>query len=491
MPDLLTNIGRVSQPPSGGYDNNSIKNNPIIPSDTKIQNVVDPSRIVRSDAKTEMEDARYNYSTESNYGNFIQNLQGMPKLAELLSKIMLLDAQTIITSGLGEDYAQQIAQYMEMMRMDPEQLISYVKEQAADSGKYGGVFFQTLRDILNGTGSLELRTGILDFLKQYGDMASSDHLLNNILAEMDQIIPLMYKEDSDQLVALREQLRQPEENLNNQEKQSLLESINGRVEHNARLLKEDIIPLFSKYIMRTKDLGKIRDIMTLFTLNTSRYVNGTKENVLQSFQRLFQFTDFRQRLGDIKEENLELILNKMLMEQNKGEHRALTEELLDIIRTGLKGEGGYEAKQIFNNVLNAMLLNESVYMPLIHLMLPINLNDNIMFSEMWVDPDAGNSGGGGDSAEREIRFLVKFDIQNLGFFDVVINYRGGKVDMLVNYPPRLHPVEKEIRNEIGKIVTNNGLNFHSLELGESRTPISIMEVFPKIVEGRNAVNVRV
>lgn len=488
MPDILTNIGRVNQP-IGGFDNNSIKNNPIVTTDTQIQNVVDPSKIVRPDAKTEMEDHRFAYSAESNYGNFIQNLADMPKLMELLSKIMILDAQTIITSGLSENFAAQISQFMEMIQMDPEQLLSYIKEQASDSGKYSGIFFQTLRDVLNGTGNIELRTGILDFLKQYGDMASSDHLLNNILAELDQIIPFMYKEDGAQLTVLKEQflLPTPEQ----QEGKSLLNAIDERIQQNGQLLKEEIIPFFSKYISRTRDLGRIRDIMTLVTLNTARYLNGNKENVMQSFVKLFQFADFRHRLGEIKDENLEAILNKMLIQQESGEKKATTEEFINILRTGLKGEGGYEARQIFSNVLNALLLNESVYMPLVHLMLPMNLNGNVMFSEMWIDPDAENSGSSADSPDRAIRILIKFDIENLGFFDVVMNYQDSKVDLMIAYPPKLRSAEKNIRNEIGKIVADNGLSFRSLALEEGHTPVSLMAVFPKIIEGRNSVNVRV
>ncbi|MEG0689546.1 MAG: hypothetical protein RR466_12765, partial [Hungatella sp.] len=82
--------------------------------------------------------------------------------------------------------------------------------------------------------------------------------------------------------------------------------------------------------------------------------------------------------------NLEAILNKMLLEQKDAGQDPWTEKLMSLMRSGLEGEGGYESKAVFQNVLNAMLLNESVYMPLLHIMLPVNLDGNIMFSELWV-----------------------------------------------------------------------------------------------------------
>lgn len=489
MSDLMSNVSKVNQPVNSGFDNNTVRNNPITPGDTQIQNVIDPSTVVRPDGKTETEDKRFAFSSESNYGNFIANMKDMPGLLELFSKIFVTDMKTMVNSGLGEEFAQKLSEFMEMMKMDESQLLSFIKSQSSEAGKFGSVFFQALREVLNGTGSLELRTGILDFLKHYSDMASSEHLLNNILAEIKEVMPYLFKADSDELAVITDNLLRGEDGA--KEEGRLLEKLDENIRHNSRVLKEELLPFFSKYVSRTHDFGKTRDLMTLITLNISRYVNGDRDTVMQSFEKLLQFADFRERLGEIKGDNLEAILNRLIGDVKDGEQNPWTEKFISLLRTGLNGDGGYESKAIFRNIMNSMLLNESVYMPLIHTMIPVNLNGNIMFSEIWADPDAENGYNEKGEEKRGIRMLIKFDIKDVGFFDVVLNYLDGNVNLLIAYPPRLAAVEKDMRKEIGKIVTDNGLSFQSLEIASSLSPITLMEVFPKISEGRNSVNVRI
>lgn len=521
MSDILSSVLKINQPVSSGVDNHSSRNSPIVPSDPQIQNIVDPSKVVRPDGKGEAEQKQFFFHTESNYANFVQMLKDMPQLTELFSKLIFTDFQNIFTSGLSENFAEELAGFMKMMKMDPEQLLSFIKGQEAGSGQFGGIFFQAMRDILNTTGSVELKAGILDFLKHYSNMASAPHLLNNIQTAVNEIIPYLFKADAEQLQEIMNHLvftpdeeaaaqgqeaggeaGQKAEAFSGQEgknflpqaqegKASLLQNMDAEILMNSKVLKEELIPFFSKYVSRTHDLGRPRELMTLVTMNTARYCKGTKDEVIQCFEKLLKFGEFSRKLGDIKEENLEIILNKLLTERKDGEKNPWTEKFISLLKSGLQGEGGYENKLVFQNVLNAMLLNESVYMPLMHLMLPLDLNGNIMFSEMWIDPDAEGEDGSRDEEERNIRMLIKFDIKDLGYFDLVMNYRGGNMDMVLCYPPRLAAAEQEIKTGIGRIIQDNGLTFQSLELEQSRTPLPLASVFPKIIEGRNSINVRI
>ena len=53
-----------------------------------------------------------------------------------------------------------------------------------------------------------------------------------------------------------------------------------------------------------------------------------------------------------------------------------------------------------------------------------------MYSEIWVDPDeeSGNPG----SKERGIKLLIKFDLKDVGFFDMMMYYEKGKMDTYLN-----------------------------------------------------------
>ena len=155
----------------------------------------------------------------------------------------------------------------------------------------------------------------------------------------------------------------------------------------------------------------------------------------------------------------------------------------------MKGEAGVENKEQFVNIMRSVLVNESVYMPVMHVMLPVILDGVPMFSEMWVDPDeeSGNPG----TKERGVKLLIKFDMKDVGFFDMMLYYEKGKIDMLIHYPEELAGHESDIRENIRKIMRKNDLELEYLGVEQGKAPIPVHTAFPKILERRNSINVTV
>lgn len=485
----MSDILRATQPINPGFESNTITNNPIVSSDTKIQNIVDPSKVVRADAKTESEDSRFIFQPGSNFEGFIKQLKNTPQLYELFTKIMFLDSQTLISSGLNEGFAEKLAQFMEMLKMDQGQLIQFMNKQTSDSTGFHNVFFQALKEVFDQTRSVDLKSEILQFAKLYNSFASSPHLLRTIQTQAKAMLPYMMTADADKLKELLAHLDIPETANFEQTSNQLFEFLDQNIQKNSQVLQNELLPFFSSYIGKTHDMGKIRQLISLFTHNVSSYVNGSGKELIKNFKFLLGFSEFNQRFQGLGEENVKLILEKLLSQKQTGEAKTWSDALLDIIQSGMNN---YENKAVFTNMMNALLLNESVYMPFIHLMLPVELNGQTMFSELWIDPDAENeSDGSSNQDSRGIRMMIKFDIKDLGLFDVIMNYREGQVDLQVYYPEKLSSAEKEIRSAMSDIIKANGLSTHSLTLDTNRKPHELMEVFPKILEGRNSINVRV
>ena len=167
----------------------------------------------------------------------------------------------------------------------------------------------------------------------------------------------------------------------------------------------------------------------------------------------------------------------------------LADKLLNIMQAGVKGEAGIENREAFINVMRSMLVNESVYMPLMHVMLPVILDGVPMFSEMWVDPDEESGNPGSD--ERGVKLLIKFDMKDVGFFDMMLYYEKGKIDMLIHYPEELSGHESDIRDNIRKIMSRNKLELEYLGVEQNKVPIQVSAAFPKIFERRNSINVTI
>ena len=235
-------------------------------------------------------------------------------------------------------------------------------------------------------------------------------------------------------------------------------------------------------------MGTLRDLISLLAFNTSRYENGSLDGLTQAFQRLMNFPAFQKGFGGMSADQFREMFGNVDFEKAAG-RTEWADSLLHIIQAGAKGEAGIENREAFLNILSGMLTNESVYMPVMHTMLPMILNGVPVFSEIWVDPNekSGNAG----STATGVKLLIKFDMKDVGFFDLMLYYENGKMDMLLHYPENLSEHEKEIREGIGSIMKKNKIDLEYLAVEKAKESIPVSAAFPKIFERRNTVNVTI
>lgn len=474
--------------PTTGYEN-STRTNPITANDVNIQNVIDPSKVTRPDGQsgyTENPENQLSLNYESNFDKFIQLLKGTPLLMDTFTQLMFTGMGTVVNSGISENFAEEIAQFMDMLKMSEGELLSFLKNQSSSAVRFKGAFFHFLYQTLQETNSVDLKTNILDFLKKYNDMASGNHVLNSIIQNLKTIvkyIPVSYRGSLQEMIEKLEYREGDGKNYSNQ---------GNALIKNSAILKNEIIPFLSNYIGRTHDLGKVRDLITFLTLNIARYENGSFENVFSSFESLLLFQGIKDKIGSINPEQIEAILKNTEFEKAANQN-ALMDKLTSIIEKGMNSQNGREAKSVFENIVNSILINESVYMPLLHMIIPADVNGNLLFSELWIDPDHENDKEEKKQPEdgRCVKLLIKFDIKEVGFFDLILVSQNGVVDMQLYYPQKLAPMEKVIKTGMNTIIEKNGLSFRSFSIEKCIKPKTISEVFPKIYERKNAVNVKI
>ena len=158
----------------------------------------------------------------------------------------------------------------------------------------------------------------------------------------------------------------------------------------------------------------------------------------------------------------------------------------------LRGEGGAEAQGIFREIVSAMLVNESVYMPLNHLLIPLEWEGRMLFSELWVDPDdQEDRGKAGRRGDHTTKILFKMDVQGLGLFDIVMVHRESGVSLQLFCPERVTPFSKQVEAAMAEILTRNGLKPEQILVRQMDKSLSLTEVFPKIFEGKDSINVKV
>lgn len=467
----MSNILKVTHLPTG-YET-STRTNPITNNDTNIKNVVKTGTVNRADNRNEMDSGgKTNRYLESNFEKFLQTASKTPGVSDTAKDMIFSRMEMVVSSGISENYAKEISEFIELMKMDEIKLLNYLKGSGLDTVKFTGIFFDTLRELFPQSQE-ELQGSILEFLRKYNDMTSGGRILESIkgnLEEMLKYMPNRYKGDLE----------------------SLMQDIDfgatgGKTEENMELFKNKMIPYLSKYVSQTNDLGRLRDIISLLTINIVRYESGNREGLIQVFENMLGYTGFRDKFGAMSSTDIDFLLSQLELENNNKTPQIM-DKFLQILGRGINGEAGMESKMAFEQILNAMLLNESVYMPLSHHILPLEMFGKKMFSEIWVDPE-----GHGEEidGEKAVKLLIKFDIEELGMFDLIVSTAKGKVDMQIFCPQKLEKNKRIIKNEITEIVKKNNMSIKNLGIENNIDPKTVSEVFPKIFERNSSVNVKV
>lgn len=475
MPDLLG----ATNPVPGQERNMPIQ---LQPERDKIENIANPDRVNRPGDRTEQQDNNLNgdgkihYS--SNFQVFLKRLRATPELTDSLRKILSSLAQTTVSSGIQEGTASEIAELLPMLHMDEAELLQFLTSQIKTGTQFGGALFTILRNAYNRAGSESVRGDILQFLKCYVDYFSSSHLEGNILSNLSRMASAMPGSWAEKLNAMTEQLNQ------------LMHS--GNKEQVIQLLQRSIFPYVSSYIGRSHDMGLPRQLLTHLMLDLARYENGTEENLLESFHQIRGYGTLKRQLAPIDDKTLMLLLQTSRADKNSAAVR-FADQLAKAASQALRGGDSQEVQQAYQEIMRAVLLNESVYMPLNHYILPMIMNGRALFSEMWIDPDAGNGERGNldDRPGRTIKCLFKMDVEGLGMIDVVLLSKEKDVDIQLSCSEQILPFSRKIEQGIDEILRRNDLKPVRVAVRKMDRPVTLTEVFPKIYERKDSINVKV
>ena len=479
MPDLLgvTN-------PVPGHDNSNVNRNiPVSPSDTRIQNAPDPSRVSRPDNRTERQDAgdsagaNQGLRYDSNFAAFLQRLANTPDLRESLVTLFAMFEGKVVSSGIEEGLAAEMGALLEMLRMDEGQLGKFLLSQMGNGTRFGGALFNLLREAYSASNSEAVRSNILQFLKKYSDYSSTGHIQNDLLRTLTKLTRAIPASWGSQLLPMVSQL---EEKLNAGDRSDAL-----------KLLQGTILPFLSGYTSKTNDMGLSRTLISMLALDISRYENGSEDSLLQAFHQFNSSPGLREKLGGLSDEALLRLLNSTNFAR-AAESDQFADQLTRAAYKAFQGGAGNEVQEAFRNIISAFLVNESVHMPLNHFLLPLEWEGKMAFSEMWVDPDAEeNLKRGRGERDNVLRFLFKIDIQDLGFFDMVLTCQKEHVDLQIFCPDRVAPFSQVVQGEMSRILTSNGLSPGAVQVRRMERPLTISGVFPRIFEGENSINVKI
>lgn len=485
MPDIM-NVSK----PVPGYDNAA--GNRSIPNsvtDPNIQNVTDPSRVNRPDSNSGQQHSAGDEAQspplryDSNFQSFLQRIResGQSINSDLLRSI-ITGSQTVVSSGVQAGTAADLSQILNMLQMNEGEFLSFLKDQVTSGSRFSGPLFNVLRAAYHASDSPSMRGDILQFLKQYSDWSSTAHIEDNLLRSLNQITGSLPRSWGGKVLDFMGQLQN---SMSAGDRAGAL-----------KLLQGQILPYLSDYVSRSHDMGRVRSALSMLTLDIARYADGAESGVLQAFRQLFNHAGLREAMGGDLRGAEDRALMRLLQNtpfEKMGKANAFAEQMATAADRALRGSAGAEAQETFRALVSSMLVNESVYMTVNHYIIPLVWNDRMMYSEMWVDPDADRDDDqpyGNRDDGNTLRFLFKADIQSLGMFDIVMACRGTTVDLAVRCPEKVAAFSGLVQTALNGILTENGLNVSSVQVEKMDRPLTVSEIFPKIFEGKDSINVR-
>lgn len=158
----------------------------------------------------------------------------------------------------------------------------------------------------------------------------------------------------------------------------------------------------------------------------------------------------------------------------------------------LQGKYGADVREGFQELVRAFLLNESVFMPLNHMIIPLEWNGRAMYSELWVDPDAEDrEKGSRQPGQEKIQFLFKLDIQSLGYLEMTLAARQEEIELDIYGPDAVMECGGVVAEDLREILASHGLSGKNVRVMKRERPLALTEVFPDLFEGKRSVNVKV
>lgn len=456
--------------------------------ETPIQNPIDITKVTprtnaenAQQAKNNQENFNFLLNHGSVFNKFIQQLSQTPGLAETLKKIMFeafsLDGKVSRLSR-SETMNTLMAKLSETLKMSPEEIVAALQYQDQNQTKFSGKMFDMLRELLNNNQTnREFETLLGRFLKAYNGYFSTADTSKGIVQNLKNIAQYMPKSWQTQLNELTQKLflEQPERDLN----------------LNLTTLKNEIIPFLSEYITKTNDFGRIRDTITLLINNIARLNNSSRDDVITTFIDLMDFCKFKFDFPDTKIDQITRFFQAQLNNPEKNTNE-LFEVLADVLSEGSSGDQPAAARAIFRDITSALLLDNSVFMPLTHLFLPLNFKGTYMFSEIWVEKDARQKDGTyAENGKVTNKLFLTFDIKGLGYFECTIWASEDKADIDLNYPSTLLINDRDIRNNLARIFANNHIELNSISLIQDHPAQPLQKVFSNIFQTRRGIDVTI
>lgn len=452
-------------------------------------NPIDPRRV----PKTNVEDGRSRQAADlllnrnSVYDQFVQQLQQTPGLEQTLEKLLndavvRQAAADAVPGAAGKALSAPLQALMDAVAVQEDGVLEDISSQRDDATLFTGPLFKLLNQISAQSKDVQFDLRLADFLKAYTGYKTAPDATQAILANLKELkasIPVSYaKPLSDAMGKLSQ--GQPEDGAK-------------YVNSDLPILKKEIIPLLSKYVTKTNDYGKNRDVISLLLHNTAVLNESSGQNLAEKFDQLYRYCRETLNLPEITTDMIQNFFSQDITGAQTKKTSAFLHALTSLLTqtSESKGVPGMD-RAVLNDITHSLLLDSNVFMPFQHIFLPAVLDGRFLFAQIWVEKQESDESRRGltENSKTPKNLFLTFQIQDLGYFEASVCLTGREVAMKLACPPALKSFHGEIRSGISEILKRNGFDgeVRLSSCAEPKVPKVIMQ---KIQERKHTVDVTI
>lgn len=140
------------------------------------------------------------------------------------------------------------------------------------------------------------------------------------------------------------------------------------------------------------------------------------------------------------------------------------------------------------DMIQGLLSAPGVFTPLLHFLVPMNMNGTKAFGELWADPDAGKDP---ETGEEDRHLFLCFEIEDTGYFELELYSRGKSVNIALMCPQGTERDYLPLKEAIPALAASCGYSAEKMIVEPLKRRRDLTNVFPKLNERRSGLNVSV
>lgn len=140
------------------------------------------------------------------------------------------------------------------------------------------------------------------------------------------------------------------------------------------------------------------------------------------------------------------------------------------------------------DMIQGLLSAPGVFTPLLHFLVPMNMDGMKAFGELWADPDASRNP---ETGESDSHLFLCFEIEEAGYFELELYSRGKSVSAALMCPAGTERNYLPLKEMLPELAASCGYSAERIMIEPLKRKRDLTNVFPKLNERRSGLNVRI